>query len=206
MANNRRLSLLASLLKGYDTVLDIGTDHGFVLREALDLGYIKKGIAADIGEKPLQKAKNNLIGYPVEFILSNGFEHVNLSYDAVVIAGMGVYTISEILKQNHESKTYFLQPNDKYDSLRMYLMEHGFKIIDEYVIYDKFYYVIMKVIKENMDLSEEDIYVGPVLKTKKEAKPYFLHMIHQYEKIMEVCDEKSKLKFGKIIKYYKKYV
>lgn len=206
MANNPRLSLLASLLKGYDTVLDIGTDHGFVLREALDLGYIKKGIAADIGEQPLQKAKNNLIGYPVEFILSNGFEHVDLRYDAVVIAGMGVYTISEILKQNHESKTYFLQPNDKYDSLRTHLMENGFKIIDEFVIFDKFYYVIMKVIKEQMTLTEEDIYVGPILKTKKEAKPYFLHMIQQYEKIMEVCDPKSKQKFSKIVTYLKKYI
>lgn len=34
MARNKRIKYLAELTKGYDRVLDIGTDHGLVLLEA----------------------------------------------------------------------------------------------------------------------------------------------------------------------------
>ena len=71
-----RIDLIVSLTKGYDTVLDIGTDHGLVLKKALDLGYIKKGIASDINKEPLNQAKENLSSYPVSFYLSDGFKNI----------------------------------------------------------------------------------------------------------------------------------
>ena len=204
MANKKRLSFLSSLLKGYDTVLDIGTDHGLVLKEAIDLGYIKKGIAADIGELPLKSAMKNLRGYDVEFIQSDGFKDIKSTYDAVLIAGMGVYTIMDILNEPHLENIYFLQPNDKHDVLRVYLMENGYRITDEYVIYDKFYYVIIKAIKGKMILTDEDIYVGPLLKTKKQSKKYYQSQIKRIERIIEVADEATKIRNEQILNYYKK--
>ncbi|MFA6800677.1 MAG: class I SAM-dependent methyltransferase [Acholeplasmataceae bacterium] len=205
MANRKRISFLSKLLDGYDTVLDIGTDHGLVLKEALDLGYIKKGIACDINQEPLNQAKRNLNGYPIDFIQSDGFEYIHSSYDAVVIAGMGVHTMMHILDQKHESKIYFLQPNDKYDILRKYLSDFGFKITDEFVIQDKFYYVILKVEKGTMKLAEEDFYLGPVLKKKDESIAYYKHQIKNIDKIIHAADEETSKKYKKILSYYKLY-
>ncbi|QWB96483.1 class I SAM-dependent methyltransferase [Mycoplasmatota bacterium] len=206
MASKKRLLYLASFLKGYDCVLDIGTDHGFVLKEALDKGYIKKGIASDIGDKPLNQAKKNLKGYAVDFVQSNGFLNIEQPYDLVVIAGMGSHTIIDILSQEHDKKTYILQANDKYDLLRTYLFEHGYQIIDEEVIYDKFYYVIMKVSYGKQDYLDEDIYVGPILKTKKSASKYFKYQVQRYSHIIKQADKNTAEKYQKILSYYLKYL
>ena len=48
MARNKRIDSIVEALKGYHTALDIGTDHGYVLKHALDQHYIKKGIASDL--------------------------------------------------------------------------------------------------------------------------------------------------------------
>ncbi len=206
MANKKRLSFLSKLLDGYEVALDIGTDHGFVLKEAIDLKYIKKGIASDIGEDPLNQAKKNLSGYPIDFIQSNGFDNIDMPYDIVVIAGMGVYTIMDILNRKHDQKTYLLQANDKYEILRQYLQDNHLKIVDEYIVHDKFYYIIMKVIPGEMNLSEEDMYVGPFLKKKSEATPYYLYQIEKLEDICNVADKRTITKNQRIISYFKKNV
>jgi len=203
---NKRIELLSSLLKGYDCVLDIGTDHGLVLKQAIDKGYIKKAIASDIGEKPLLQAKKNLIDYPVEFVLSNGFSNIKNSFDIAVIAGMGVYTIIDILKQPHEKKTYLLQANDKYHILRKFLNENGYKITDEYMIFDKFYYVILKVELGIQKLTKEDLYVGPILKTKLERKAYYHYQINRINHLLEKADEKTVIKYNEILSFYQKYI
>jgi tRNA (adenine22-N1)-methyltransferase len=206
MASKKRLLHLASFLKGYDCVLDIGTDHGFVLKEALDNGYIKQGIASDIGEKPLNQAKKNLKGYKVDFVQSNGFLNVKQAYDLVVIAGMGSKTIIDILAQKHDKKTYILQANDKYDLLRTYLFETGYHIIDEEVIYDRFYYVVMKVEYGKKIYLEEDIYVGPILKTKSSSLNYFKYQVQRYQRIIKQADPITASKYQKILSYYLKYI
>ena len=52
-----RISFIAKLTKGYDTVIDIGSDHGLVLKYALDNNFIKHAIASDINEGPLNRAR-----------------------------------------------------------------------------------------------------------------------------------------------------
>ncbi|TNF07749.1 MAG: SAM-dependent methyltransferase, partial [Bacillota bacterium] len=162
MARNKRISFLAELTKGYHKVLDIGTDHGLVLKKAFEKGYIQEAIASDINEKPLNQARRNLKNYPVHYVTSDGFLAINESFDLAVIAGMGAYLICDIL--NHAPKhdvTYILQANDKHEILRKYLMDHGFKIIDEYLVDDKFPYLILIVKRGSMILSEDELYLGP---------------------------------------------
>lgn len=203
---NKRLDVLAQCLQGYDKILDIGCDHGLVIKKAIDQGFIQSAIAADIGEKPLNQAKKNLVGYPVEFVVSNGFESIHASYDMVVIAGMGVYTIIDILSQKHQSATYILQANDKYDILRQFLFDHGYHMIDEYVVFDKFFYIIFKVAKGSYQYIEEDLYVGPILKTKPEAKPYYRYQINRIKKLMKHADVKTINRYQHILSVYEKYV
>ena len=203
MARSKRIRFLASLTKGFDTVLDIGTDHGFVLQDAFDLGLIKKGIAADIKEGPLNQAKENLKHYPVDFVLSDGFQAIDQPFDLAIIAGMGAYTIAEILDHVFLDVTYVLQANDKQDILRQYLMDHDYVIIDESVIYDGFYYVVMMVKKGKMSLDERDIYLGPVLQQKSESMLYYQHQLKTLSGIVNQADDEKKMMLERLIGYLK---
>lgn len=202
MARNKRIDFLAELTKGYDTVLDIGTDHGLVLKKAFEKGYIKKAIASDLREEPLNQAKANLEEYPVSFVLSDGFKKIKMDFDLAIIAGMGAYLITEILKDAPKDKTFILQANDKQEILRSYLNDSGFEIVDEFVIHDKFYYVMIIVRAGQMSLLEDDLYLGPKLKYKPEAKPYYQHKIKQYQKIINHVDEDRQKELLKLIKIY----
>lgn len=190
MVRNKRILFLSSLLKGFDTVLDMGSDHGYVLEEAFIKGYIKKGITSDVREMPLQQSLKTLKNYPVKGILSDGFLAINESFDACVIAGMGAYLISEIMMHAplHDA-IYILQPNDKYAHLRQKLEDLNFKIIDEFIVHDRFYYIIMKVIRGKMHLTDEDLILGPFLKNKDEAIPYYHKRLKMIENIMHQADE-----------------
>lgn len=202
MARNKRIKFLAELTKGYDYVLDIGTDHGLVLLEAFKKGYIKKAIASDLREEPLNQAKKNLNNYDVDFVLSDGFKQIDKPVDLAIIAGMGSYLMTDILSDVEKDITYILQANDKHHVLREFLANNHFSIEDEFVIHDKFYYVIMIVKKGQMELLEDDLYLGPKLKYKPEAKLYYQHKIKQYEKILIKADDERKKELLKLIKIY----
>jgi len=204
MVRSKRIQFLAELTKGYDTVLDIGTDHGFVLSKAFEKGYIKAGIATDLREKPLEVAMKNLKKYPTTFILSDGFLNVKQAFDLAIIAGMGAHLICDILEAApYGEETYLIQANDKIEIVREFLCNNDFEIIDEYIILDKFYYVILKVKRGEMILSEEELYLGPHLKNKREALPYFAKKAAQIEKIMIKADEKRREELLKMLKIYK---
>ena len=202
MARSKRIDFLAELTKGYDVVLDIGTDHGLVLKKAFEKGYIKKAIASDLRQEPLNQAKANLEKYPVSFVLSDGFKDIDESFDLGIIAGMGAYLITEILEHAPKQKTYVLQANDKQEVLRAFLSESGFEIIDEFVIHDKFYYIIMIIKAGQVDLLEDDLYLGPKLKYKPEAKAYYHQKIKQYQKIINHADEERQKELLKLIRIY----
>lgn len=191
MVKSKRISFLASLTQGYTTALDIGCDHGYVLKEALDYGYIKYAIASDLREMPLQNAIETLRNYPIKAILSDGFLAINEPFDVAIIAGMGAHLIKDIMKHAPlGDMTYIIQPNDRHSYLRKHLMEMGFMIVDEHAIYDRFFYLVMIVKRGNMVLSEEDLILGPILKHKKEAKPYYEHVLKRLDNIMIQADEK----------------
>lgn len=103
----KRILFIASLLKGYNIVADIGTDHGLVLKKSLDLKYIQSGIACDNKIKPLQKAYQNLKNYPVKFYLSDGFDKIDVYFDLALICGMGPHTIAKILSKANYKKSIF---------------------------------------------------------------------------------------------------
>lgn len=199
----KRIDFIANLTKGYDVLIDVGCDHGYVLKQALDNKYIKEGIATDIGKGPLNSAKKNLTGYPVRFYLSNGFKEVKETFDLAIITGMGPKLISEIL---HESKvdtaTYILGANEKQEVLRTYLLNHGYEIIDEYYMYEDFHYVFIKVKKGLMTLNDEEIYTGKYLYNKPNISNYFTHKINYYSDLIDKTSGEKQKEFRKLKKYF----
>ncbi|MBS2126222.1 SAM-dependent methyltransferase ['Fragaria x ananassa' phyllody phytoplasma] len=142
----KRISFIASLTKNYSTVLDIGTDHGLVLKKAFQKGYIKKALASDIRIKPLLQCQKNLQNYPVTFYLSNGFNKIDQDFDLALICGMGTYTIIKILSQTPDkSKHFLLGTQSKLDYLKTWLLQNDFVILEEYNLFDKFFYSFLKI-------------------------------------------------------------
>ncbi|MDY0278321.1 MAG: class I SAM-dependent methyltransferase [Acholeplasma sp.] len=188
MIKNKRLNALINETKEIDKLLDIGCDHGLVLKGAFDQAFIKEGIAADINAKPLESAKKNLDGYNVKYVVSDGFKAINEEFDGVVIAGMGAMLITKIMEHAPDEKdiTYILQPNGKYEVLRSFLTKNGFKIIDETIVKDKFYYIIIKSIRGFSDLTDEQIFLGPILMNKDSSKNYYRYVLDKYYQLMNL--------------------
>lgn len=204
MVKSKRIQLLANLCQGYDTVLDIGTDHGLVLLEAFQKKYIRQAIASDLRPLPLKQAKRNLKNYPAKFVLSDGFLAVNEPFDLVMISGMGAYLIADILKNAPLGEMDFiLQPNDKPEDLRKFIMENQFMITDEFAVFDKHFYIIMKVKRGIEHLDDEDVILGHKLKHKPSSIPYYAYKIGQIDKIISKVNLKRKEELLYIQKIYK---
>lgn len=203
-----RIETLSGLTQGIHTLLDIGTDHGYVIIEALKNGYITSAIACDVNASPLENAKQNIqnagLDDKVTFVQSNGFQSVNKPYDGVLIAGMGMHLMKDILSQPHvKAKKYILQANNHIDQLRTYLMNHHFKIVDEITIYDKFHYVILICELGQMSLTDFDLYVGPILRHKPEALPYYQNQARILNTNYERATGDKKMKIGIRLQYIK---
>ena len=170
MISNRLISI-SKYTKGYNLLLDVGSDHGLLPIYAINNNYVSNAIASDINFKPLIKAKENFKKYnlDIETIIYDGIPETNA--DCIVIAGMGSELIIQILEKTLNNaknlKRLILCPNTDYDMLRTYI-NHKFNIVDEEVVYDKkHYYEIIVLEKGNSNYNDYELYFGPVLLKNK---------------------------------------
>lgn len=153
---SKRLQYIVDIVTYFDTVADIGCDHGYVCFELIKKNKVKKAIASDVSYPSLKKTKDfvklNNIEDRIETRVGDGLDVLKTDeVDAVIIAGMGGVLISEILKKNYDLKfkeknpVLILQPVQQAKDLRYYLYENQFEIIDEDIILDmgKYYNVIV---------------------------------------------------------------
>lgn len=201
-----RIDSISAYLDGYKVVCDIGTDHGYVIKSGFDNYKIEKAIAVDINPLPLESAKTNLTGYPVEFVLSDGFINVKSDFDVAVISGMGAALITEILKNRPTgNQTYIVSPNNNVYKLRKALKQLGLYITAEKLVYEKgHYYPILKLKNGYYEMSEEEIYCGIYLKNDILKTQYFKHEASKYEKIYKQVPKALKQEIKNIINYYQK--
>ena len=163
-----RLAGIASKVLRGARVLDIGTDHGYIPVYLLQNGVSDFAIAADINEKPLERAMGNIekAGFTDKIltVCTNGAQGIDPAlYDTVIIAGMGGILISEILADIPEDKKLILQPMTGIPELRKYLYENGYEILDEQLAREEEkIYVIITAQKnyKTVKPTDLDIYFG----------------------------------------------
>ena len=170
MISNRLISI-SKYTKGYNLLLDVGSDHGLLPIYAIKNNYVKDAIASDINFKPLIKAKENFKKYNLDIktIIYDGIPETNA--DCIVIAGMGSELIIQILEKTLDNaknlKRLILCPNTDYEMLRTYI-NHKFNIVFEEVIHDKnHYYEIIVLEKGDSNYNEYELYFGPILLKNK---------------------------------------
>lgn len=180
MEISKRLKIIANAVPtGTNTVVDIGTDHGYIPIYLIKNNMANKCIACDINPMPLSNAEKNIKRYnmsnQIETRLSNGLSQIEAGEaDAIIIAGMGGMLIINILKENLEvvkaSGLLILQAQLDIIEVRKYIHSINFSIIDEQMICDegKYYTVILAKPGQENPYYEIEYMFGKKLIEKKD--------------------------------------
>ena len=161
-----RLRAIADLVPQDCQVLaDVGTDHGYIPAALLLEGRVRRAVACDVGEAPLNRARHTAARFGVEdrldFRLGDGLAVLAPGEaDVIVIAGMGGDNITGILSRatwSREEGLLILQPMSRAEVLRRWLPEHGYAVMAEKLVRDKgMIYPILAVRGGVMSLAAED--------------------------------------------------
>ncbi|HYF90799.1 MAG TPA: class I SAM-dependent methyltransferase [Symbiobacteriaceae bacterium] len=169
-----RLAAVASYVLKAQPVADIGTDHAYLPAYLVQGGAVPRAIAADVLPGPLEAAKVTVaeagLNGLVDLRLGNGLQVLQPGEAATAtICGMGGPLIAEILAQGplQGLQRLVLQPMGGEESLRRWLMENGWILIDETMVEDSGrIYIIMAAEPGAMDLTWADACLGPHLLKK----------------------------------------
>lgn len=140
-----RLACILSHIPDGKGLIDVGTDHGYLIAELARRGYSGKLFASDVNEWPLNRAKETAkqaeLSDRVEFLLCDGLALCPPgAVDCIVIAGMGGDTICGILDRAEwcmdPDYLLVLQPMTKAEVLRYWLINNGFSITEEDLVRD----------------------------------------------------------------------
>ncbi len=150
---SKRLKLVASFVEPGALVADVGTDHGYVPIWLVQEGVAAGGIAMDVNQGPLERAKAHIaacgLSGRIQVRLGDGLSALSgEEADTVIIAGMGGPLIVRILTEGLETarrmKRLILSPQSEIWSVRAFLERNGFVIEDDAMTEEdgKYYTVI----------------------------------------------------------------
>ena len=173
---NKRLEIVNKYIDIDDTLADIGCDHGYLGIMAINKG-VKFVQFIDNKQGPLSSAKQNCVNINedyLEFTLSSGLNNLNPKVDTIAFCGVGGELLVEVLKEDLDKekkiKKLILQPNKNEASLRKFLSDNNFEILNEEVVFDKdkFYEIIICSYTDKvLNYSDLDIKYGPILRINK---------------------------------------
>ena len=180
---SNRLDLVASFVPAGARLLDVGSDHAYLPIALLQEGKIEAAIAGEVVEGPYQSALQNVadngLEDKIEVRLANGlaaFEPAD-GISCITIAGMGGRLIADILAAGLEKlanvSRLVLQPNNREDELRAWLVNHDFRIVDEAILEEnEKFYEILVVEQGSQELTAKELRFGPYL--MREQAPAFV--------------------------------
>ena len=170
-------------------IADIGTDHAYIPIRAIQDGICEYAIASDIRPGPCMTAKQNIQKYHLEHQITvrqgSGITTIQAGEtDMIIIAGMGGEVIRNILSEGEscaKSQPIILQPMNFQYELRKYLLENGYKIIQEDLAIEQYkvYNILMIEAGTQSPFSQEiDYHLPPSLY----YHPHFKHLQKKKER------------------------
>ena len=189
---SNRLKKITELVDFGATVIDVGTDHGYVPNFLCEKKISRDIIATDISKNSLEKSieltRERENEKYIRNILANGI--VKENRDNIIIAGLGGIQIAEIILNSIEiarsAKKLILQPMQKTNILRRELNNMGFEIIDEEIIFedDRYFEIILaRYFGEIKNLEEVDFYFSKSLMEKKDK--VYLDFLRERQRELE---------------------
>ena len=198
---NKRIKIISSYINEDDKVADIGCDQA-LLSELLAERKIYS-VASDIKENIILNAKNrlkNLNNY-ITFIVSDGLDNIPEDIDTLVLSGMGTYTILDIIsKAKKQYKKIITISNNNNDILRVKMLDYGYKIYSEEIIYDKNkYYNLIVFISGKSKYNKEEMLLGVNHKNEELFIKKLKLDLNEYKEIYDKSRKKNILDIIKII-------
>ena len=198
MQLSKRMKAVADLAGMGDCLADVGTDHGYIPIYLLEERRFQRGIAMDVHEGPLLRARENIQSHGlsdrISCRLGDGLERLGKGEaDTVVIAGMGGSLIIRILTEGEkvlkEVSRLVLQPQSEIAKVRDFLQEQGYQIEKEHMVLDEGkYYQAMRIGHGRMEklLPEEAKYGSFLLKENDSCLKEYLNPEEQkFREILE---------------------
>lgn len=168
---NARLTAVCSLLRPCRLLADIGCDHGYVARYALDNG-VENVVASDVSAGSLMKARKLLAPYGsrARLVCADGLTALETDPDTIVIAGMGGMLICDILREYAGRAALVLGPQKDVPAVRRFLTAKGYRITDDFVAADrKRFYDVLRAERGTAQPTELQIRYGMFYRDKNEA-------------------------------------
>lgn len=146
MKLSARLSMVADLVREGVTVADIGTDHAYLPAFLVSCGKCPAAIGSDLRDGPLMNAAATValwgVADKVRLLVSDGLDALSPDdAEDFVFAGMGGTLIVELLARTtwlcDRTKRYIFQPMSHAELVRAYLLQNGFRILDERACFDE---------------------------------------------------------------------
>ena len=200
----KRIEELTKYIAPFNIIADVGCDHGYLIKIAIDKGLIKKAYAIDNKKGPLENAKKNLREYEnVEFLLSDGLDDLKADVEVIIIAGMGGSLVKDILEKNINKldnvKRIIIEANRNTEIVREFASIHNLKIVSEKIIEEEsIFYEIIVLEKGKMMLNSREIKFGPILLKNKDEM-----FIKKWTNKLEILMDKNTNKLDKEIKEIK---
>lgn len=159
-----RIDTIVSLINDNDLVADIGCDQVEVGIKLAKRGI--KSIASDISDNVIKKSKGKVKTLGLEDYIdlrtSNGLNKINDNeVNTLVIAGMGAYTIIDILNTNKRFNKIITISNNHNDLLRSKMNEYSYKVKEEVIVKESnIYYNVIVFISGKKKYTEEELLLG----------------------------------------------
>ena len=142
-----RLKEIFSNIQKTEKFADVGCDHGIIAKMVVDNNLADTVIITDISKDSLKKAEDLLSSEiesgRVKSFFTDGLNGVDKDLSECLIAGMGGKEIMKIISERNKEDRPFrfiLQPMKNAPELRVFLVENGYKIVKDYLFFDKKYY------------------------------------------------------------------
>lgn len=169
---SKRLACVAKFIPKGARLADIGSDHAYLPAHLLLNQKIDFAIAGEVALGPLQNAQAEIrkaeLTKQLEPRLGDGFAVIkpNDHIDTVVIAGMGGQLIQKILaeghREHHQYEKLILQPNTDTATVRTWLQNNQYALVDETMLFDDGHYYEILVAQPGItSFTEQQITFGP---------------------------------------------
>lgn len=169
-----RLERVATHVPTGARLADIGSDHGYLPVALLNRGAISAAVAGEVALTPFCAAertvRENDLEDQVSVRLADGLAAIEAqdAITAISLCGMGGETIRDILEAGKArlsgQERLILQPNGGEQPLRLWLMEHDYRIVSEEVLREnRFDYEIIVAERTGpVKYTAEELYFGPL--------------------------------------------
>jgi tRNA (adenine22-N1)-methyltransferase len=181
-----RLDMVADFVPKGSKLVDIGSDHAYLPCFLAKKGIVSYAIAGEVVAGPFESARKQVLAEGLSEVidvrLGDGLDVIQPGEaNCITIAGMGGALITSILERGKDKlssvKRLVLQPNISAISIRKWLLENGWELVDERILDEdgKIYEILVaekgdpeKPYENN---KESGLLLGPIL-LQKQNEPF----------------------------------